>query len=379
MFDLMSDDIGGKDVSLMLVDSRSLDVEPDSFLDEFKFYFPRIPCVLIIDKNSPALTEYYKNMGFEDCISVSVRRTSLVNSIHQCLGNRQHLIVNDPEQNLISELDPDIPFRILLAEDSMANQLVAINVLQGAGYSVDAVANGLEAIKAVQSIPYDVVLMDLQMPEMGGIEATYHIRRLPGRMGNVPVMAMTANVLSDVKAECKQVGMNDFISKPVVKAELFSKLQKLYDKKKAILSGSERESETVVLFESSASESSSADCDQTVVNNEVLEELVRDTSIDAVRRMFAVFITETNTRIDNMSLLISNQDWLALKSEAHTLKSSAASYGAAELSELALDIESTIKDQGDMPDFSASDLSDLAAKSISRLQELLSNMEAGNP
>ena len=107
--------------------------------------------------------------------------------------------------------------RILLAEDNAINQLLALRLLENFGYRVDAVANGKEAVKALEIAPYDLVLMDVQMPEMDGLEATRIIRSArPGlRNNHVPIIAMTAHAMREDKDRCMETGMNDYITKPI--------------------------------------------------------------------------------------------------------------------------------------------------------------------
>ncbi len=121
----------------------------------------------------------------------------------------------------------DKKFRVLVAEDNLVNQKIALKVLQKMGLSVEAVANGHEAIDALRSVPYDLVLMDCQMPELDGYEAARLIRSsrtLP--RNQIPIVAMTANAIRGDKEKCLAAGMNDYISKPVKTDELFAVLKK---------------------------------------------------------------------------------------------------------------------------------------------------------
>ena len=115
--------------------------------------------------------------------------------------------------------------RVLLVEDNILNQQVAKEILEGAGLIVEVANYGLEAVAAVSRLDYDAVLMDVQMPEMSGYEATHLIRCDP-RSANLPIIAMTAHAIQGTRDECLTAGMNDYIAKPIDKNDLFSILNR---------------------------------------------------------------------------------------------------------------------------------------------------------
>ncbi|MCK4709609.1 MAG: response regulator, partial [Gammaproteobacteria bacterium] len=115
--------------------------------------------------------------------------------------------------------------RVLVVEDIIPNQIIARKLIEKCGHRVDIAANGIEAIDAVKSRPYDLVFMDVRMPEMDGLSATKAIRKLEGSVRGIPIVAMTANAFNEDVKECMDAGMDNFISKPVNKNKLEEILQ----------------------------------------------------------------------------------------------------------------------------------------------------------
>jgi CheY-like chemotaxis protein len=132
-------------------------------------------------------------------------------------------------------LDPGLaarhPLRILLAEDNVVNQKLALRLLQQMGYRADVASNGIEVIESIERQPYDVVLMDVQMPEMDGLEASRRItaKRRPGERPRI--VAMTANAMAGDREECLAAGMDDYVTKPIRVDELVTALTRTEPRK----------------------------------------------------------------------------------------------------------------------------------------------------
>jgi CheY-like chemotaxis protein len=133
--------------------------------------------------------------------------------------------VDDTEETPPTELRENDKPRILLAEDNAANQHLIIAMLETAGYSVDVVADGIEAVHAAQRLQYDLIIMDVRMPVMGGIEATQRIRAINTPSAKCPVIAMAANAMTGTHEEFQAAGMTDYITKPVDLRQLMEKMQ----------------------------------------------------------------------------------------------------------------------------------------------------------
>ncbi len=116
--------------------------------------------------------------------------------------------------------------RILLAEDNPINRKLAVTLLQKAGFHVETVENGVEAVKALQTGTYSLVLMDVQMPEMDGLEATQNIRSWEGRKKHTPIIAMTAHAMKGDRERCLSAGMDDYVTKPLQPQELFDTIDR---------------------------------------------------------------------------------------------------------------------------------------------------------
>jgi CheY-like chemotaxis protein len=169
-------------------------------------------------------------------VTKPVRRAELRSSIEKALtgidrADADRLKSNEgwiPALSPAAGLSPPSPrLRILVAEDNLVNQRVASRILEKAGYSVTVAGNGVEALAAFDSHPFDLILMDVQMPEMGGFEATARIReRERDWHAHTPIIAMTAHAMTEDRQRCLEAGMDDYISKPARASTLIDLIEK---------------------------------------------------------------------------------------------------------------------------------------------------------
>jgi len=134
--------------------------------------------------------------------------------------------VGKPVKEQAPKTTADRPLRVLLAEDNKINAVLATTIIKRAGHHVDLANNGQEAIDRVKDEPYDVILMDMHMPEVDGIEAARQIRNLDGAKAQTPIVALTANAMASDRQKCIGAGMDDFISKPFEPTDLTDMLAK---------------------------------------------------------------------------------------------------------------------------------------------------------
>jgi len=213
-----------------------------------------------------------------------------------------------------------LPLRILLAEDNAVNQKLALRLLSQMGYRADVAGNGLEAIQALERQAYDVILMDVQMPEMDGLEAS---RQICGRWsaGQRPrIIAMTANAMQGDREMCLAAGMDDYLSKPIRVSELVAALTKSAPIKPA---GGETVS------------------DSAVIDPDAFDELVASTGGEAafIGELIDTYLTDAPALFAQMRSALAAADAETFRRAAHSLKSNSASLGALTLSALAKDLE----------------------------------------
>jgi len=208
--------------------------------------------------------------------------------------------------------------RVLVADDNPVNQKLTMALLRRAGHTADVVANGEEAIDAVSARPYDLILMDVQMPVMDGLAATRVIRRLSGPVARIPIIALTANAMQGDDAICLEAGMNDYLSKPI-------NVQKLTD---VVL----RWGPGAVPPASSEPEAAPDTASSDRVNQTKVAELREALGTDGLVQLTGIFLNDSANHIARLRKAVADGDRDVIEYEAHILKGSAASVGFDRLS-----------------------------------------------
>ena len=221
--------------------------------------------------------------------------------------------------------------RILLAEDNLSNQLIATSYLEKMGHRVDVANNGREAVDAAAALPYDLILMDVQMPEMDGLEATRHIRALMGPARATPIVALTANAFAQDERICREAGMDGFVAKPFEASTLSAALTQHARLAPPSEIASPPPAETESVFDAHA-----------------LDRIEEQIGAEATRKVTALFGEDVRARLGRLAAMGVDSASQAAR-EAHAIKGSALSVGALKLGRLAaaLEMEATKLDAAD--------------------------------
>lgn len=241
------------------------------------------------------------------------------------------------------------PMHILLAEDHPTNQMLALRLLERMGYYADVVADGREVLAAIEHQHYDVVLMDVQMPEMDGLEATRQIRKMEAEQNHPPlyIVAMTANALRGDRELCLAAGMNDYVSKPIRVAALVNALRNVP------LPDDERHSPHYRREEKLKSDEPVQDApaakvtkpgaitSDRLLDKAVLADLFDMTGrdYDFMAQMIDSYLTTSLTLLEKLQKGLHDNDAAEVRLAAHTLKSGSADMGALELQQLFSQLE----------------------------------------
>ncbi|MBU0484343.1 MAG: response regulator [Proteobacteria bacterium] len=296
-----------------------------------------IPIVMFTSVDSPGDGKRCLEKGISGYLTKPIRRKALFNAMKTVLGfalpeetmAAQNQII---PQSHIEKFGANIP-RVLLVEDYPTNQQVATMHLEGAGYQVELAENGRQAVDAYQSRSYDIVLMDVQMPEMDGYEATRLIRDFEREKGNrTPIVAMTAHASEEDRSKCLAAGMDDFISKPLRRKTLLLILAKWLGEKNSTANVAKAKISTAPgdVF---AGETE----DPPVDLNFALHEFLGDKEL--LQEVAVAFIQSAQERMALVGAAIMAGDGKVISHEGHTLKGGAGTLCAEKLAAIAYQLE----------------------------------------
>lgn len=239
--------------------------------------------------------------------------------------------IEDP--GLLTSEDTAITFepfptrlRVLLAEDNATNQLVVTQMIESQGGQVDVAGDGNEAIQALRNREYDVVLMDISMPELDGIGATKIIRSMAGPKAKLPIVGLTAYALKEDRLRFMEAGMDDVITKPIVRAHLSAKLHEIA---------------------AQANARSDDGAESAIFDEEVYESLMYDSDTAFQRTILDQFAEDISSHLEMAILAQQQRNLKQIERSSHVLKSVAGTLGAMALSDAANTVNNLVRDGND--------------------------------
>ncbi|MCX5807169.1 MAG: PAS domain S-box protein [Proteobacteria bacterium] len=289
----------------------------------------------------------FQNVGFAAYLTKPVRYQELKNVLSMILSDRD-LTRKESEPIVTRHSTFDmLPLftgnkaRVLLAEDNITNQHVALGILNKLGLRADAVANGAEVLKVLESIPYDLILMDVQMPVMDGMEATRQIRNPQSAVLNhaIPIIAMTAHAMQGDREKCLEAGMDDYVSKPVTPQTLAERLEKWLTKDPG-----KRER---IKYEQRPEKTKEPQTAEPIIWDKagMLERLMDDEEL--TKKITDGFLTDIPQQIQALKTFLEAGSVSDVERQAHTIKGAAANIGGERLRAVAFEMEKEARD-GDL-------------------------------
>jgi len=296
------------------------------FLSKYRQLPPGEQVPVILASSSPHMG---KTLDYDAFVAKPIHQQTLKSVLMSCLSPKTASGSDRPEN--FKDHQPVVTnrrLRILVAEDNQVNQMVAKGTIEKLGHYVDVVANGFEAIDAVSRLPYDLVFMDVHMPECDGYQATREIRAQTADHANIPIVAMTANAMSGHREMCLQAGMNDFLSKPVSRERIAQSI-----------------AHNLGVDQASAKEDDVAEQQgdhkiaEDLWDEDIVQALINDLELDGYRLILDAFLKNSISRIERLHEAWKARDDAIIKHEAHSLKGAAGTVGARRIASISRDFE----------------------------------------
>jgi CheY-like chemotaxis protein/HPt (histidine-containing phosphotransfer) domain-containing protein len=291
----------------------------------------------------------FAKAGFDAYLTKPIRSLELRSVLSQVLtgadtekpGSKQIVTRHSAREKL--DLTPSAKARILIAEDNPTNQKLALGILHKFGLTAVAVSNGAEAVEALAESAYDLVLMDIQMPEMDGLTATQTIRE-PGSPvldHQVPIIAVTANAMPGDREKCLAAGMNDYVSKPIDPEKLAAAIERWLPPETPQAQAADAVAEAVAA--APVSEAPTV-ADLPVWDREtMMQRMMGDAEL--AQAVIEAFLQDIPRQLESLEAYIETVDLSAAHRQAHSIKGAAANLGCEAMRQLALEMEKAGKGQ----------------------------------
>ena len=307
----------GDAFDVALLDAELPDLDPASLARRLRarqnLRAPKILIAIAPDATQACLTS--SGISAQQLLIKPLHQSQLHDALVGALFEPEDGSLPPPREARQVTLGPGPTLRILLAEDNAVNQKVARLMLEQLGQSADVVANGLEAVEAAVRLPYDLILMDMQMPEMDGLEATRRIRRAPSLTSQPRIVAMTANVLQGDRERCLAAGMDDYISKPIKLESLARVLQHCESSSRPATTSPPVATSTPAL----------------ALDPAAIDRLTSEVGNEALAGVLDTMVNDTPRLLNGLQQALETADPALLRHWAHTLKSNAMLVGADTL------------------------------------------------
>ncbi|HUI64365.1 MAG TPA: response regulator, partial [Bacteroidota bacterium] len=287
-----------------------------------------LPLVMLtsVSSSARALREKHGDLGLAAFLNKPIKPSQLYDVLIGIFSNGNAVKPSAaPQGRPASGVVRRLPLRILVAEDNVINQKVALRMLDRLGYRADVAGNGAEAVAAIQRQQYDVVFMDVHMPEMDGFEATRKIRAIEGRLTHTNIIAMTANALQGDRERCLESGMDDYIAKPVRQSDLAAAIKR----RLPYVQGAEGGAPSPVAADELV--------DENVLRE--LQDLGGEDEPDLVGQIIRMFILEAPQRIELIRTGLCTGDLKTVRETAHQLKGASRQLGLRAMAALCQRLE----------------------------------------
>jgi CheY-like chemotaxis protein/HPt (histidine-containing phosphotransfer) domain-containing protein len=337
--------MSGEQFDLAVLDMDMPDMNGLSLADHIHSLpaYQELPLMLLTCVGQPIVEQLQAKSDFVAFLSKPIKQSQLYDAFVNIFSQQWLCIrpnLSSPPQ-FDSHLAQELPLRILLVEDLASNQKVALLMLQRLGLSADVASNGLEALAALRRQDYDVVFMDVQMPEMDGLEATRCITQELSLTSPPWIIAMTANAMQGDRQACLTAGMNDYISKPLRLQELVQVLQN-YRHLHYQADGTDENTHATTVVNPKAPKTGSNPTLAPAIDASVLQalrDMAGDDDCSILAEIISSYLEDALPRLEAIIQAVADADALGLRASAHAFKSLSATMGGIAVAQLCGSLE----------------------------------------